>query len=218
MTTTLRATTRGGIGSRPLRRTRDGSTPVFGPDQGVVRLLRRSDRELAPRTLDPKTESSNAAAYYRLLRSILRAAQEKELIDHVPSRILRAGNAPVRQVVIPATFDEITTIVNEMPERLELFTVLAAFVGLRDGELMELRSSDVDGITGRISVARKVDKDADPSVRGACPNCGSTRRLGAAPASCTSRRPSCPCCNSTSSSTPRRARRASSSLATAPTT
>jgi integrase len=75
-------------------------------------------------------------------------------------------------VVIPATFDEITTIVNEMPERLKLFIVLAAFTGLREGELMELRRSDVDGLTGRISVTRKVDKDADPSVRGACPDCG----------------------------------------------
>jgi hypothetical protein len=78
----------------------------------------------------------------------------------------------VRQVVIPATFDEIIRIVDEMPERLKLFIVLAAFVGLREGELMELRRSDVDGLTGRISVTRKVDKDADPSVRGACPECG----------------------------------------------
>lgn len=123
------------------------------------------------RTLDPTTESSNAAAY-RLLRSFLQAAQEEELIDRVPPKIRGAGSAPVRQVVIPATFDEITTIVNEMPERLKLFIVLAAFVGLREGELMELRRFDVDGLTGRISVTRKVDKDADPSVRGACPNCG----------------------------------------------
>lgn len=123
------------------------------------------------RTLDPRTESSNAAAY-RLLRSILQAAQEEEMIDRVPPKIRGASSAPVRQVVIPATFDEITTIVNEMPDRLKLFIVLAAFVGLREGELMELRRSDVDGLTGRISVTRKIDKDTDPSVRGACPNCG----------------------------------------------
>ncbi|MDE0775104.1 MAG: site-specific integrase [Nocardioides sp.] len=123
------------------------------------------------RTLDPRTESSNAAAY-RLLRSILQAAQEEEMIDRVPPKIRGASSAPVRQVVIPATFDEITTIVNEMPDQLKLFIVLAAFVGLREGELMELRRSDVDGLTGRISVTRKIDKDTDPSVRGACPNCG----------------------------------------------
>ncbi len=46
-----------------------------------------------------------------------------------------------------------------MPERLRLLIVLAAFVGLRRGELLELRRSDVDGVTGRINVTRKVDKD-----------------------------------------------------------
>ena len=59
-----------------------------------------------------------------------------------------------------------------MPDRLRLLIVLAAFVGLRQGELLELRRSDVDGIAGRINVARKVDKDANPAVPGACPNCG----------------------------------------------
>ena len=77
----------------------------------------------------------------------------------------------MQQVVIPASFEQIATIIDEMPRRLELFIVLAAFVGLREGELMELHRSDVDGLTGRISVTRKVDKDADPSVRGACPEC-----------------------------------------------
>lgn len=59
-----------------------------------------------------------------------------------------------------------------MPGHLKLFIVLAAFVGLREGELLELRRTDVDGVTGRISVTRKVDKEADRSVRGACPECG----------------------------------------------
>ena len=59
-----------------------------------------------------------------------------------------------------------------MPERLKLLIVLAAFVGLRQGELLELRRSDIDGVTGRIDVTRRVDKDADPDTPGACPNCG----------------------------------------------
>ncbi|MDP3891790.1 hypothetical protein, partial [Nocardioides sp.] len=44
--------------------------------------------------------------------------------------------------------------------------------GLREGELLELRRSDVDGVTGRVDVTRKIDKDASPWVRGACPDCG----------------------------------------------
>jgi integrase len=78
----------------------------------------------------------------------------------------------VKRFAQPATLDEIATIVEAMPERLKLFVVLAAFVGLRQGELLELRRADVDGVTGRIAVTRKVDKDSTPGVEGACPDCG----------------------------------------------
>jgi hypothetical protein len=46
-------------------------------------------------SLNPKTEATNAAAY-RLLRSLLQAAEEEELIDHAaedPRSGLRAGQA-----------------------------------------------------------------------------------------------------------------------------
>lgn len=122
-------------------------------------------------SLDPKTEASNAAAY-RLLRSLLQAAEEEELIDRAPPKIRGASTAAVRNVAVPATFDEIAVITDVMPERLRLLIVLAAFVGLRQGELLELRRSDVDGVTGRINVTRKVDKDVVPGAKGACPRCG----------------------------------------------
>ncbi|WP_408897526.1 hypothetical protein ACJ5H2_00115 [Nocardioides sp. R1-1] len=54
-----------------------------------------------------------------------------------------------------ASLDEITTIIDEMPDRLKLLIVLAAFVGLRQGELLELRRSDVDTTSvGSTSLAR----------------------------------------------------------------
>lgn len=89
----------------------------------------------------------------------------------LPPKIRGASNAPVKNVAVPATLNELAVIVDVMPERLKLLIVLAAFVGLREGELLELRRSDVDGVTGRIDVTRKVDKDANPSVPGACPKC-----------------------------------------------
>ena len=122
-------------------------------------------------SLDPATESSNAAAY-RLVRSILQAAEEEELIVRAPPKIRGAGSARVKRVAVPATFDELAVIIDAMPERLRLLIVLAAFVGLREGELLELRRSDVDGVTGRINVTRKVDKDVIPGTAGACPDCG----------------------------------------------
>lgn len=143
--------------------------PYFGAMP--LRDVTLSEIKAWRRSLDPKTASSNASAY-RLLRSILQAAEEEELVDRAPPKIRGAGSAPVKQVVVPATFDEIAVIINEMPERLKLLIVLAAFVGLREGELLEMRRSDVDGVTGRITVTRKIDKDVNPSVRGACAQCG----------------------------------------------
>jgi integrase len=122
-------------------------------------------------SLDPKTEASNAAAY-RLLRSLLQAAEEEELIDRAPPKIRGAGTAAVKRVAVPATLEEIAVITDTMPARLRLLIALAAFVGLRQGELLELRRSDVDGVTGRINVTRKVDKDVVPGAKGACPKCG----------------------------------------------
>lgn len=122
-------------------------------------------------SLDPITESSNAAAY-RLIRAILQSAEEEELIFRAPPKIRGAGSARVKRVAVPATLDELATIVDEMPERLRLLIVLAGFVGLRQGELLELRRTDVDGVTGRISVTRKVDKDVIPGAEGACRECG----------------------------------------------
>lgn len=121
--------------------------------------------------LDPKTESTNAAAY-RLLRSLLQAAEEEELIDRAPPKIRGASTARVKRVAVPATLDELAMITDHMPDRLKLLIVLAGYVGLRQGELLELRRSDVDGVTGRISVTRKVDKNVVPGAPGACPNCG----------------------------------------------
>ena len=143
--------------------------PYFG--EMPLRSVSLAEIKAWRASLDSSTDSTNAAAY-RLLRSLLQAAEEEELIDRSPPKIRGASNAPVKRVAVPATFDELAVIVEEMPERLRLLIVLAAFVGLREGELLELRRSDIDGVTGRIDVTRKVDKDANPSVRGACPECG----------------------------------------------
>lgn len=140
-----------------------GDTPLADVTLADIKSWRAS--------LDPRTEATNAAAY-RLLRSLLQAAEEDELIDRAPPKIRGASTARVQRVARPATFDELAIITDYMPERLKLFIVLAAFVGLREGEALELRRSDVDGVTGRIDVTRKVDKNAKPDAQGACPGCG----------------------------------------------
>ena len=143
------------------------------PKLGDIPLseIKLSDIRTWRAQLNPSTPAANAAAY-RLLRSLLQAAEEEELIERAPSRIRGASNARTQHLATPATLDELAVIVDNMPDRLKLFIILAAFVGLREGELLELRRGDVDQVAGQISITRKVEKDADPMANGACRLCG----------------------------------------------
>lgn len=143
--------------------------PVFGdvPLRAITREMVREWHSSLPKS----TPAGNAATY-RLLRSIMKAAEDEELIERNPVRIPRASAAKVRREQKPSPVDELAIIVDAMPERLRLFIVLAAFGGMREGEIFELRRSDIDPSTGAIAVRRKIEKDPDPTAEGACPDCG----------------------------------------------
>lgn len=76
---------------------------------------------------------------YALLRTILSEVEQDELISRNPCHIRGAGNARRVHRVKPASLDELTALVSAMPERLRVMTLLAAWCGLRFGELAELR-------------------------------------------------------------------------------
>ncbi len=143
--------------------------PAFG-DLPLKQISREAVRTWHA-GLPKGTPSANAAAY-RLLRSIMNAAEDDELIGRNPVRIPKASTAKVKYEQKPSPVDEIATIVDAMPDRLRLFIVLAAFTGMREGEIFEIRRSDIDSSSGSISVTRKIEKDANPSAAGACSNCG----------------------------------------------
>ncbi|MGH3630244.1 MAG: tyrosine-type recombinase/integrase [Sciscionella sp.] len=143
--------------------------PTFG--EKPLKQITRDGVRAWHAGLPKSTPSANAAAY-RLFRSIMAAAEDEELIERNPVRIAKASTAHVERQQIPAPVDELATVVEKMPERLRLYIVLAAFAGLREGELFELRRSDIEPSSGAIAVARKIEKDADPVSPGACPGCG----------------------------------------------
>ena len=169
--------------------------------------------------MDPNTEAMNAAAY-RLLRTLLQAAEQEELIDRAPPKIRGASTARVKRVAKPATLDELAVIIENMPERLRLFIVLAALVGLREGEALELRRSDDGRIAQSTSPGRSTrTPTAMPRAHAATATPRSPlRRPSAASGPCTYRHPSCRCCKSTCSSTPRPDLRGCTSPSTARTT
>lgn len=108
--------------------------------------------ELLP---DAPTRRAHA---YSLLSSIMRTAatQRRPLIDANPCQIRHAAKVAHRFEPVPATPQQIATIVANMPERLRLFVLLGAWCGLRYGELAELRRKDVNAEAMTVHVRRGV--------------------------------------------------------------
>lgn len=100
---------------------------------------------------DTPTQRAHA---YSLLRSILHDAVADQLIATNPCHIRGAGNSKrvhKVQVLTPAEVDELAAA---MPERLRLMALFASWAGLRFGELVELRRSDLDVTNAMIKVRR----------------------------------------------------------------
>lgn len=115
----------------------------------------------APLVRDWHAELGNAtptlrAHAYGLLRTILQTAVEDELIPVNPCHIRGAGNSKRVHKIKPATLQQIETLVSAMPEKYRALTLLAAWCGLRFGELTELRRDDLDLKRGTIHVRRAV--------------------------------------------------------------
>ncbi len=93
---------------------------------------------------------------YSLLKTILAAAVDDELIDVNPCRVRGAGTAKRVHPIRPATLAELETIVAKMPERLRLAVICSSWLAMRLGEVLELRRGDVDLDTGVVRVRRGV--------------------------------------------------------------
>jgi integrase len=104
-------------------------------------------------TLDPTKRTARAHAY-ALLRTILATATTDDLIRTNPCTIRGAGQSQRQRRIEPASLAELELLVHATPERLRLMPLLAAWCGLRFGELAELRRADVDVAGGTLSVSR----------------------------------------------------------------
>lgn len=112
-----------------------GSLPLEELDPGAVRGW------YATLPADKPTRRAHA---YSLLRTILGAAVTDERIAANPCRIKGAGQAKRLRRIEPATLEELQVIVEHMPERFRAAVWVAAWCGLRFGELAELRRRDLD--------------------------------------------------------------------------
>jgi integrase len=102
------------------------------------------------------TTPTMRAHAYSLLRSILATAVSDELIAANPCSIRGAGNAKRVHKIRPVTLVELQALVEAMPGRFRVMTLLAAWCGLRYGEITELRRKDIDLRDGVLHIRRAV--------------------------------------------------------------
>lgn len=129
------------------------------PDLGDVPLDRVTPTTVRTwhGNLDDGKRSLRAQAY-SLLRTIYNTAVADELVLANPCRIRGAGAAPKRGDYRPATLPELEVIAAHVPDRYRAMILLAAWCGLRFGELAELRRGDVDVAEGLLRIQRGVTR------------------------------------------------------------
>lgn len=105
--------------------------------------------------LDESTPTRRAHAY-SLLRAIFATAVTDDEVPTNPCRIRGAGKAKKARTTRVASLAELEVIVDTLPPRYRAMALLAAWCGLRFGELAELRRGDVDLPAGAVRVERAV--------------------------------------------------------------
>ncbi len=93
---------------------------------------------------------------YGLLRAILATALTDELIPANPCHIRSAGTVKRKIKIKPLSVADLEKLVTAMPAKYQVMTLLAAWCGLRFGELTELRRKDVDTKNGILHIRRGV--------------------------------------------------------------
>jgi integrase len=131
--------------------------------------------------LGPNQPTQRAHAY-SLLRSILATAYAEQIIDANPCVIRGAGVTRRRTKTEPATVEQIKIIAEHMPKRLRLAVLIAAWCGLRQGELVELRRGDIDLTKSVIRVRRAVVRiPGEPPLVGGPKSHAGTRTVAIPP-------------------------------------
>ena len=112
------------------------------------------------------TGPTRKAHAYALLKTILATAVADDAIPANPCRIRGAGLAKRARKPRPATLAELAVITEAVRPRWQAMILLAAWCGLRFGELAELRRADIDLTAGVVRVRRAVTDVAGQSVIG----------------------------------------------------
>jgi integrase len=115
--------------------------------------------------LDAGLSGVTVAKAYRLLKAMLNTAVDDELIRRNPCRIKGAGNepSPERPTI---TIEQVYAIAGQVRPWYRALVLLAAFTGLRWGELLFLRQRDLDLEDGIVRVRGSIGEVGGQLVEG----------------------------------------------------
>ena len=139
----------------------DHLIPQFGAkrlDSITSRMISDWHKTLLP---DAPTRRSHV---YGLLNTILGSAAQEDVIPANPCKVRGAGAVDRATTTELPTVEQVTGLIAAMPgPKYQCMTALAAWCGLRFGELTELRRRDIvvdsDGVPVMIRVRRAVYRD-----------------------------------------------------------
>ncbi len=121
-----------------------------------------------------RTPTARAHAY-QVLSSIMRQAEDDELIERNPCRIKAGGRAKSKREPEILTRAELFALADAMPPQYRALTLVAGLCGLRFGEAVALRRRDVD-LEGRtLHVARTATR-VDGAMRAGPPKTAAGKR------------------------------------------
>ena len=101
--------------------------------------------------LGKETPTSNTQAY-QLLKALYNTAVEDKAATENPCQIKSAGKPPKPRDVKPLTPAELEKVAEKVPEKYRVAVPVAAWCGLRFGELIELRRKDVHAEGDRMTL------------------------------------------------------------------
>lgn len=131
--------------------------PVAKHGLGEVRVseLTRSDVRLWWQGLPVSTRESSCRQAYDLLRAIMNAAVEAELIEVNPVQVKAATQAQAsrERETDPLPIDVLYAVAEQMPAPWRLGVLLGGVLGLRSGEVRALQRRDFN-LTGDIPTVK----------------------------------------------------------------
>lgn len=131
--------------------------------------------------LGPNAPTRRAHSY-ALLKTIMGTAVSEQLITSNPCVIRAGGSTRTVHKAKPATLEELVLITEHMPDRLRLAVLIAAWCGLRMGEIFELRRGDVDLVDRVIRIRRAVARvPGEPPIVGAPKSAAGVRDVSIPP-------------------------------------